>query len=232
MTLTQRMRANCDLVPPCSCLADVGTDHGYVPITLVTEGKVRSAIAMDVNRGPLQRAEENVKGHGLEDKISLRLSDGLTALGEGEADVVLIAGMGGPLTIRILRMGEKILESGVKALVLQPQSEVPDVREYLAKTGWKILRENMVLEDGKFYPMMEAERGQEELNELQLAYGPRLLEQKNETLLAYLLHEEQALLKVTENLEKAEGRRKEERLAQVRMQLEESREAQQMVTAG
>ena len=192
------------------CLVDIGTDHGYVPVTLVEEGIVNRAVAMDVRKGPLSRAAASVREAGLSDRISLRLSDGLDGLQAGEADVVLIAGMGGPLTVRILAAGAEKL-SGVKALVLQPQSEIGDVRRYLSMHGWRILRENMVLEDGKYYPMMEAERGQEPLSRLQLQYGPRLLEERHPVLLQYLRHEERTLLMVLKKLKELEKTSDEDR---------------------
>ena len=203
MMLSERLRAVCALCPHGECLADIGTDHGYVPVTLVEEGVVHRAVAMDVRKGPLSRADASVKEAGLSDRISLRLSDGLDGLKAGETDVVLIAGMGGPLTVRILAAGEEKL-SGAKALVLQPQSEIGDVRRYLSTHGWRILRENMVLEEGKYYPMMEAERGQEPLSRLQLQYGPRLLEKRHPVLLQYLRHEEQTLLTVLGKLRESE----------------------------
>ena len=165
---------------------------------------------MDVRKGPLSRAAASVREAGLSDRISLRLSDGLDGLQAGEADVVLIAGMGGPLTVRILAAGEEKL-SDVKALVLQPQSEIGDVRRYLSMHGWRILRENMVLEDGKYYPMMEAERGQEPLSRLQLQYGPRLLEERHPVLLQYLRHEERTLLMVLKKLKELEKTSDEDR---------------------
>ena len=228
MNLSERMKANSGLVPRAECLADVGTDPGYVPICLVKEGRVRRAVAMDVNEGPLRRAEENIAREGLTDRISVRLSDGLLVLDPGEADVVLIAGMGGPLTIRILEMGKEKLAAGLKvaALVLQPQSEVPAVRRYLHENGWLIRREDMVLEDGKFYPAMQAVRGHEDLSDMQIVYGPRLLQEKHPVLKEYLLHEERTLRRVLENLERASGSRKEERIAEVRRKLSENRRAQ------
>jgi tRNA (adenine22-N1)-methyltransferase len=233
MMLSERLQAVCALCPNGECLADIGTDHGYVPVTLVEEGVVNRAVAMDVRKGPLSRAAASVKEAGLSDRISLRLSDGLDGLQAGEADVALIAGMGGPMTVRILAAGEEKL-SGVKALVLQPQSEIGDVRGYLSTHGWRILRENMVLEDGKYYPMMEAERGQEPLSRLQLQYGPRLLEKRHPVFLQYLRHEEQTLLTVLRKLRESktsgEGRagaeRRAVRIEQVQMALELNRRAQ------
>lgn len=156
MQLSKRLRAVADLVPGGTVLADVGTDHAYIPIALVEEGKIPRALAMDINQGPLMRAEENIKAHGLEEKIEIRLSDGLEKMKKGEADAVLIAGMGGLLTVRILSGKREILD-GV-TLVLQPQSDLPSVRGWLAEEGYTITAEDLVLEDGKYYPMMRAQK--------------------------------------------------------------------------
>ena len=134
MQLSARMERLASKVPYGSRLADVGTDHGYIPIALVLRGKISSAVAMDVNPGPLKRAEEHICGQKLSAYIETRLSDGLTALQAGEADTVLIAGMGGNLTKRILAEGKEVLET-VKELVLQPQSEIWKVRRWLRENG-------------------------------------------------------------------------------------------------
>ena len=105
MELSKRLQAVADLVTAGCRVADVGTDHAYIPIALVQEGRIPGAVAMDVNTGPLERARLHVAENRLEEKIELRLSDGLAALSPGEADSVVIAGMGGGLVIRILTEG-------------------------------------------------------------------------------------------------------------------------------
>ncbi len=185
------------------CLADIGTDHGYIPIELVRSGRVPRAIAMDVNRGPLLRAREHIARYGLEDRIETRLSDGLSALAPGEAESIVIAGMGGPLTIRILEEGPKVL-ADCRELILQPQSEIRQVREYLEQKGYAILEEDMILEEGKFYPMMRAVKsagGQKKMSGPELCYGPVLLEKKHPVLREYLDQEERLKLRVLEALE-------------------------------
>ena len=109
MELSKRLRMNASFVTPGNRLADVGTDHGYIPIALVQTGKVSRAIAMDINKGPLERAALHIREQHLEDRITTRLSDGMTALKEGEADTVLIAGMGGALTVHILEGGSPMV---------------------------------------------------------------------------------------------------------------------------
>ena len=106
MELSKRLQAVAGLVTAGSRLADIGTDHAYIPIYLARSGKIPEAVAMDVNRGPLERAEENIRAYELEDRIKTRLSDGFSALEQGEADSAVIAGMGGGLMSRILKEGE------------------------------------------------------------------------------------------------------------------------------
>ncbi|MFQ7420786.1 MAG: class I SAM-dependent methyltransferase [Blautia massiliensis (ex Durand et al. 2017)] len=157
--LSMRLRAIAGMVTKGNRLADVGCDHGYLSIYLVGERIVPSAIAMDVRPGPLSRARENISRYGLEDYIETRLSDGLTKLEPGEGDTLVIAGMGGPLMERILKDGAKVRE-GFQELILQPQSDLPHFRHFLSEIGWEIVREEMIKEDGKFYPMMKAVRRQ------------------------------------------------------------------------
>ena len=145
--ISHRLVQVAGLVPEGSRLADVGTDHGYVPIWLLQQGRIPSAIAMDVNQGPLLRARENRDRYGFQDVMVLRLSNGLEKLRPGEADTVLIAGMGGPLMIRILSEGRRNAE-GVSSWVLQPQSEIPSVRRYLIEHDFKIVDEIMLTDEG------------------------------------------------------------------------------------
>lgn len=135
MDLSKRLTAVASLVTAGYTVADIGTDHAYIPISLVERGTVPGAVAMDVNRGPLERAAENIRAHGLEGKIRTRLSDGFSALECGEADSAVIAGMGGGLTIRILKEGAAVA-STLKECILQPQSEIEKVRAFLLEEGF------------------------------------------------------------------------------------------------
>ena len=156
MELSKRLSAVAALVTNGYRLADIGTDHAYIPICLAGTGRIPEAVAMDVNPGPLLRAEENIRMHGLEDRIKTRISDGFASLEKGEADAAVIAGMGGPLMIRILREGAEVV-STLKECVLQPQSEIEKVRAFLLEEGFFFLDEDMVEEDGKYYPMMKVQ---------------------------------------------------------------------------
>ena len=157
MQLSLRLAAISKMVHGGNRLVDVGCDHGYLPVYLVLNKKIPSAIAMDVRKGPLLRAKEHVQQYGVSDYIELRLSDGLSALKAGEGDTLVIAGMGGPLMERILTEGKQVLDS-FQELILQPQSDVCHFRHFIREHGWEIREEELILEDGKFYPMMRVVR--------------------------------------------------------------------------
>ena len=152
--LSKRLTALANMVTDGNRLADIGTDHGYIPIYLCQTGKIPSALAMDIGKGPLQQAQTHIAEHGLSEQIKTRLSDGMAALQFGEADTILIAGMGGGLVMKILSEGAEKL-TGKEELILQPQSEIALVREFLRVRNFQILNEDMILEDGKYYPMMK-----------------------------------------------------------------------------
>ena len=155
MELSKRLQTVANAVTPGSRVADVGTDHGYVPIYLVERGLCPGAIAMDVNEGPLARAEEHIRAEGLSDRIQTRKSDGLAALAPEETDAVVIAGMGGALMCRILQDAIAFLEAG-RELILQPQSEWFKVRRLLSASGYRITQEWFLEEEGKYYVVIKA----------------------------------------------------------------------------
>ena len=199
-------------------LADIGTDHGFVPIWLVKSGIIPSAIAMDINRGPLERAQEHIAQAGLDRFIQTRLSDGLAGLGEGEADSILIAGMGGALTVRILEK-DPPSDLGAAELILQPQSEIGKVREYLCTSGWKIDAEDMVLEEGKYYSMMHCVRGEMRLTPEEAEFGPCLIASGNPVLMKYLVFREKVLRSNLESLQNSDSERARERREQITRQI-------------
>ncbi len=193
MQLSKRLQAVADLVTQGYRIADVGCDHAYTSIYLAECGISPRIIAMDVNQGPVDKAMENVKRYGCADRIEVRKSDGLEKLIPGEVDAILIGGMGGALTIEILEKRPDILKE-IRELILQPQSEIFKVRSMLTNTGFLIIKENMVREDGKYYVMMKAVKQTSVKNredyiiakQEQLYYGRLLLESKHPVLLEYL----------------------------------------------
>lgn len=190
MELSKRLYAVASLVTEGASVADIGTDHGYIPIFLTKNGIIKKAIAMDVNQGPLERAKMHIIGYGLKDRIETRLSDGLKKLNPGEVDTIIVAGMGGGLTIRILSNSPEAVAS-LKYMILQPQSEIDEVRKYLVENGFHIVREDMVEEDGKFYPMMLVMHKEdcESYEKYELLYGKRLIENAHPVLMKFLERE-------------------------------------------
>lgn len=223
MQISKRLEAVADMVTSGSRLVDVGTDHGYIPIFLMQSGKIIHAIAGDVNRGPLQKAVEHIRQYGLEKQIETRLSDGLAAVQPGEADSIIIAGMGGPLTVRILTDGQAVAEQ-CQELILQPQSDIRQVRSYLEKNSWQIVREEMIFEDGKFYPMMRAVKSADgscpKMSEVQLCCGPLLIEQRHPVLREYLLRERQLDQRILDSLAGQEGEGSRRRQKEVEAELQ------------
>jgi len=211
MQLSKRLLAVADMVTEGNRLADVGTDHGYVPIYLVKRGRIPWAIAMDVNKGPLARAEKNIAIHAAGQYIETRLSDGVLELHPKEVDSIIIAGMGGSLVIKILTEGEAVCRSADE-MILQPQSDIAKVRYYLNEHGYQIIREDMILEDGKFYPMMKVSGMDEqeilkgsrktltEDEELYNRYGRYLLENQNPVLWHFLKKEAAVIKEIHANI--------------------------------
>ena len=153
--LSKRLKAASALVLSDGCIADIGTDHGYLPVYLVQSGQCSRAIAMDIKPGPLERARQHIVENNLEQLIQVRLSDGLMALKQGEADSVVITGMGGISVVQILENGLAKL-SGIKELVIGAQSDLVKVRGFLYQHGIYIDKEELVCEDSKFYPIFHA----------------------------------------------------------------------------
>ena len=143
MQLSKRMQAIADMVTEGNVVADIGTDHSYIPIYLVENKIVPRALAMDINKGPLERAENHIKEHGLEDYIQVRLSPGLEKLNESDADTIIIAGMGGLLTVEILSEGFSKLKS-FKEIILQPQSDIENVRRFMNLNNFEFVQEEIV----------------------------------------------------------------------------------------
>jgi tRNA (adenine22-N1)-methyltransferase len=223
--LSERLFAAASLVPGGSRVADVGTDHGFVPIYLINENLAEHVVAMDVNEGPLERAREHVQEYGLDDRIELRLSDGLKELLEGEADTMVCAGMGGLLMMRILKEGDPV-NKGIKTLILQPQSDLVNFRIYLRENNLVIDDEREIFEDGKYYTMMrvradyvgertpleeavldiEKSAGCDRERALHIChrFGPVLIKKRDPVLKKYLEHELNVCNKILKKLSENE----------------------------
>lgn len=160
--LSPRLEGIVSMVPKGSKTADIGCDHGYISIALVQRGIAESSIASDIRSGPLAQAEKNVGKAGLEDKIRTRLAPGISGLASGEADVIIIAGMG-QRTIAEILSDDMEPAKEAKYLILQPQSEIPEMRDFLKENGFTILQNKMIREEEKYYFAMLVSYGEKDL---------------------------------------------------------------------
>lgn len=213
-------------------VADIGCDHAYVSIALAGRGLAERVIAMDVRKGPLQIAAQNVLDYGMDKEIELRLSDGMEKLLPGEAEIIVIAGMGGLLMQKILDAGRNVWNGSGKTgcskpggtvfkrpvFVLQPQSDTEKVREFLLAYEYDIEREQWLIDEGKYYTVIRAvpieqhpkqlcqdggARMEEKYSGVELRYGKYGLQNRDVVLYKFLQREYEVLERITENLEKA-----------------------------
>lgn len=205
--LPKRLETIIERMPDSGCLADIGCDHAYVAIEAVRRGRAARALACDVRKGPLQQAAEHILCAGLAGKIETRLSDGLEKVAPGEADTVVVAGMGGPLMERILqgRLGD------FAHFVLSPQSEIPHFRRFLLAEGMQIDEETMLIDEGKYYVILNvsqraaaASSDTMYVTEEDFLYGSRLLRRLDPVLKSFLEKEKtryEGILRQTDSLE-------------------------------
>ena len=222
VVISERLQALAGMVTPGNVVADIGCDHGFLPIFLVQRGLCPRVLAMDVRKGPLSRAEEHIAAYGLEDYIETRLSDGLGAYRAGEAQTCVCAGMGGRLMQKILTEGRKKAES-FQELILQPQSELADFRRFLRKSGYRMIQENILCEEGKYYFLMkicpetdpeESEASKEDL-ELWDRYGKELLNSRHPVLKRYLEDALRTAEQIQETVLEKSRERSGERLGEI-----------------
>ena len=229
--LSARLKCICDMVQDGANKkihgADIGCDHGYISIYLVQEKIADRMLAMDINEGPLKRAEENIREYALSDRIETRLSDGLSALSHKEADTVIIAGMGGKLMADILFKDKDKLK-GIDSLVLQPQSDIPEFRRELIKNGFEIADERIIYDEGKYYFPMRAKRCVEDeaslfeylSNDIYMIYGKHTLEEKSHVMQDYHLKQKKKLDKIKEELAENETDRAADRLTAIEREID------------
>ena len=200
--ITPRLKMVADLTPKCTLVADVGTDHGYLPIYLVNKGICEKAIAADINEGPLSAARKNIALTRVKDKIDTVLSDGLKNI--DHADCVTICGMGGELIASILEHRKE----GMTRFVLQPQRSYDVLRCFLAKNGFEIKKEALSKEGDKMYCAFYAEYTGEKViitqREALLGKGELLCD--NSLYAEYLLYRRREIEKAMESMEKADSK--------------------------
>lgn len=183
--LSTRLRTCLEAVAPFKKIADIGTDHAYLPCVGMMENKIAYAIAADIGVGPLESAKATIKRYGLSDKIETRLGGGFSILKPSEVEAVVVAGMGGKLIVSILEENIELTRS-FERLVLQPNIDANLVRGWLASHQFHIINEEILLDEGKFYEVIVAQPTTQAIdyNELDLEFGPILRAKANDEFMA------------------------------------------------
>ncbi len=196
--LSKRLQAIYDLVPQSNVLADIGSDHAFLPIALVLNGKVTRAYASEVNEGPYEATVKNIEKHGVSNYVSAVLSDGISEL-EKDVNTISICGMGGSLIVDILDKDIEKLEH-VSTLILQPNNNEETVRIWLMNNGFEIYEEKLIEEDNRYYEIIKAVKGKANYSKEELYFGPVLLKEKNDVFLKKWTNHKEYLNKVIENI--------------------------------
>lgn len=179
MDLTPRLKIIADSICGYDSVADIGSDHAYLPIYLVKNRNVKRVIASDVNKGPVEISRARVKRHGAEGVIEIRRGNGLEVLTPGETEVIVIAGMGGMLIIDILEKGKSAAKAA-KLLVLQPMRDSGNLRKWLLENGFGIIDEELVKEQDKIYEVIWVMPGYRcRKSENLMPIGDRIIEKKH-----------------------------------------------------
>ncbi|MDQ0190462.1 SAM-dependent methyltransferase [Alicyclobacillus cycloheptanicus] len=195
ISLSHRLQAIADVIPPGSVVVDVGTDHALLPIYLIQSGVAARVIATDIADGPADVARRNVEAHGLSERISVRCGDGLATVGPGEAQTIVIAGMGGA-TIRDILAGTPSVVGAARRIIVQPMNLAQHARAYFFTHGFRLVTECALTDGGKYYEIIAAEPGEPVEYEgyhadrvaLEMAwmFGPQLLRSPNASVRAHV----------------------------------------------
>lgn len=186
MLLDARLRTVAELIGNYRRVADIGSDHAYLPVWLILQDKADFAVAVEIQTGPLEAANRTVGETALQESVSVRLGDGLAVLQPGEVETVVIAGMGGTAIRGILDRSPEIVQR-LSRIVCQPMTGAAGLRRWLLENGWTIVAEELVRDEGRLYEVLAAEPGlSEPLSELLLEVGPLLWQQRHPFVAAQL----------------------------------------------
>jgi tRNA (adenine22-N1)-methyltransferase len=191
--LSERLRAVAQQVLPGSVVVDVGTDHAYLPIYLVKQEICPQVIGVEINPGPLRSAVQQVEAAGLSARITIREGDGLLGVQPGEAQIAVLAGMGGKTICEILGAAPEVV-ARLNRLILQPMGAIPRLREWLYQHQWSVVWEDLIEEDGLFYQLITAEpqslgkpiQDLPDRNSLEYEIGYTLIQRRHPLLPKYL----------------------------------------------
>ncbi|MEA4847415.1 MAG: class I SAM-dependent methyltransferase [Clostridiaceae bacterium] len=229
LDLGPRLKIIADSMRGFETAADIGSDHAYLPIYAVKNGLVKSAVATDVNSGPAEISRERIKSQGLESKVRVRQGNGLQAIKPGEAEVIVIAGMGGILIKDILDRGIRVAESA-KLLILQPMRDSDKVRKWLLGHGFDIIDEELVKDQDKIYEVLWAKPVGKAIEvKGSMLIGDKIIEKKHPLAAEYINRKIGELIKVTEELEGKDTANSRERTEECKALLNYYREVAEWV---
>lgn len=201
LELSPRLKIIADSIRGYESVADIGSDHAHLPIYLIKNGQIRYAVATDINIGPVEISRKRIKRHRVEAKVSVRRGNGLEVIEPREAEVIVVAGMGGMLIRDILGKDEKIAQSA-KLLILQPMKDSDKVRKWLLEHGFDITDEELVKDQDKIYEVIWAKpaRGKSGAKG-QMLIGDIIIEKKHPLAVEYINKKISELVKIMEGLE-------------------------------
>jgi len=204
--LTPRLQQIADMVIPCKTVADIGTDHGYLPVYLCMKGKAEVAIASDIRKGPLSRADATIARYHMQEKVQTRLGSGADPLSAKEADCIVIAGMGGLMIADILKAHPEVFGQA-KQILLQPMSSIPELRSLLFDLGYTILSETLAKEGQKLYHILSvtARKEPDPPTALEFFFGRNLLHDRPEHFDEYIRKQKRKLTRMAEGLKQSES---------------------------
>lgn len=209
--LSNRLKLIADYLPQGANFADIGSDHAYLPAYVCLRDKTARAIAGEVNQGPLESAKKTIQLHQLKERIDVRLGDGLAVLKEGEAQQIVIAGMGGSLITSILEKNPVIAKSAGR-IIAQPNVDARAVRQWLNQNDFILIAEEIVDEQGHIYEILVADRNtgvsspyndNQQIKDKQLLLGPYLLNEKNNAFIKKWTLEEANLKRIISQMQQA-----------------------------
>ncbi|MDD4725559.1 MAG: class I SAM-dependent methyltransferase [Tissierellia bacterium] len=207
--LSDRLLAILRFVPNNSIVADVGTDHGHIPMYLIENNISKGVIASDISQGSLDKTIDYIKELDLSDRIIPRLGDGLEIIKPFEVDTVIIAGMGG-LLIRDILSKDIQLTSSITNFILQPMVASKELREYLYNNNFKLVDEDLVLEDSKYYEIIYAKIGKDVVEkEIYYDIGKKLVEKKHPLLkdfIEYKINKQSSILEELKGIDSQKGK--------------------------
>lgn len=204
MQIGSRLETIGRLVTAGSVVADIGTDHAYLPVWLIEQGCIQKAIAGDIAQGPCQAARSTIAQHGLQQQVEVRMGSGLSVVQPGEASCITIAGMGASTMIAILEADMSVAEAA-EALILQPMAGAASLRKWLCTHGWELVDEELVDDAPHFYEIMAARRGVSgAYSEAEYAVGPVLLAKQHALLTKQLERQLSTTRQLLENMGRSE----------------------------